>query len=65
MTLDPRYDFQGPKWSPDGLRVVYRKNKFGSRAGSIEARTIDDGATTVLHAGFGLQDFWWTANGRR
>jgi Tol biopolymer transport system component len=64
MTLDPRYDFQGPKWSPDGRRVVYRKSKFGSREGSIEARTIADGATTVLYSGPGLQDFWWTADGR-
>jgi len=64
MTLDPRYDFQGPKWSPDGRGVVYRKNKFGSREGSIEARTLADGATTVLYAGLGLQDFWWTADGR-
>jgi Tol biopolymer transport system component len=64
MTLDPRYDFQGPKWSPDGRRLVYRKNRFGSREGSIEARTLADGATTVLYAGMGLQDFWWTADGR-
>ncbi|PYS37090.1 MAG: hypothetical protein DMG14_22475 [Acidobacteria bacterium] len=64
MKLDPRFDFQGPKWSPDGRRVVYRKNKFGSREGSIEARTIADGTTTVLYAGLGLQDFWWTADGR-
>jgi Tol biopolymer transport system component len=64
IALDPRYDFQGPKWSPDGRRVVYRKSKFGSREGSIEARTIADGTTTVLYAGSGLQDFWWTADGR-
>jgi Tol biopolymer transport system component len=64
MTLDPRYDFQGPKWSPDGRRVVYRKNKYGSREGSIEARTIADGTTTVVLSGLGLQDFWWTADGR-
>ena len=64
MTLDPRYDFQGPKWSPDGRRLVYRKSKFGSREGSIEARTLSDGATTVLYAGLGLQDFWWTVDGR-
>ena len=64
MTLDPRYDFQGPKWSPDGQRLLYRKNKFGSRDGVIEARTIADGSTTTLHKGSGLQDFWWTADGR-
>jgi len=64
MTLDPRYDFQGPKWSPDSLRIVYRKNKFGSPEGSIEARTLADGTTTVVYAGSGLQDFWWTADGR-
>jgi Tol biopolymer transport system component len=64
MTLDPRYDYQGPKWSPDGQRIVYRKNKYGSQGGSIEARTIADGTTTVLYAGSGLQDFWWTNDGR-
>jgi Tol biopolymer transport system component len=64
MMLDQRYDFQGPKWSPDGRRIVYRKNKFGSREGSIEAHALADGTTTVLYAGLGLQDFWWTADGR-
>jgi len=64
MTLDPRYDFQGPKWSPDGRRVVYRRSKFGSGESLIEARTLADGAITGLYAGSGLQDFWWTADGR-
>lgn len=64
MSLDDSYEFRGPKWSPDGTRLVYLKNKFGSDEGSIEARSLADGSTVVLSSGKGLRDFWWTADGR-
>jgi WD40-like Beta Propeller Repeat len=64
MDLDRRYEFRGPKWSPDGQRIVYVKNTFGTTEGSIEARRVSDGATVTLVAGMGLLDFWWTADGR-
>jgi serine/threonine protein kinase len=64
MNLEPRYEFRGPKWSPDGRRVLYLKNRFGSKEGSIEARSLADDSTTVLFAGTGLLDFWWTPDGR-
>ena len=64
MDLERRYVFRGPKWSPDGLRIVYLKNTFGSSDGVIEARAVSNGATTVLVAGMGLLDFWWTVDGR-
>ncbi len=64
MNLERRYEFRGPKWSPDGQRIVYLKNTFGTTEGSIEARSISDGGTSVLIAGMGLLDFWWTADGR-
>jgi Tol biopolymer transport system component len=64
MDLENRYQFRGPKWSPDGRRIVYLRNKFGTSESSIEARSISDGATTVLLAAMGLLDFWWTPDGR-
>jgi Tol biopolymer transport system component len=64
MSLDNSYEFRGPKWSPDGKRLLYLKNKFGSDEGSIEARNVMDGNTAVLFSGKGLRDFWWTADGR-
>jgi Tol biopolymer transport system component len=64
MNLERRYEFRGPKWSPDGQRLVYVRNTFGTTEGSIEARALSDGATTTLVAGMGLLDFWWTADGR-
>jgi Tol biopolymer transport system component len=64
MTLDNSYEFRGPKWSPDGKRLVYLKNRFGSDDGSIEARNLNDNSTAVLLSGKGLRDFWWTADGR-
>ena len=64
MDLERRYQFRGPKWSPDGQRIVYVKNTFGTTEGSIEARAVSDGTTTTLVAGSGLLDFWWTADGR-
>ena len=64
MTLEDSYEFRGPKWSPDGKRLVYLKNKFGTDDGSIEAHTLEDSSTAVLLSGKGLRDFWWTADGR-
>jgi len=64
MDLDRRYEFRGPKWSPDGQRIVYLRNTFGTTEGSIEARSVSDGATITLVTGMGLLDFWWTADGR-
>lgn len=64
MDLERRYQFRGPKWSPDGSRIVYLKNTFGTTDGSIEARSISDGSTAVLLAGMSLLDFWWTADDR-
>jgi Tol biopolymer transport system component len=64
MELERRYQFRGPKWSPDGSRIVYLKNTFGTRDGSIEARSASDGSTTTLLAAMGLLDFWWTSDNR-
>jgi Tol biopolymer transport system component len=64
MDLEKRYQFRGPKWSPDGRRIVYLRNKFGTNESSIEARSISDGTTTVLLAAMGMLDFWWTPDGR-
>jgi Tol biopolymer transport system component len=64
MDLEKRFQFRGPKWSPDSRRIVYLRNKFGTSESSIEARSISDGATTVLLAAMGLLDFWWTPDGR-
>jgi Tol biopolymer transport system component len=64
MDLDKRYQFRGPKWSPDGRRIVYLRNKFGTTESSIEARSISDGTTTALLDAMGLLDFWWTPDGR-
>ena len=64
MDLERRYEFRGPKWSPDSQRIVYLKNTFGTAEGVIEARALSDSATSVLISGMGLLDFWWTADGR-
>ena len=64
MDLERKYQFRGPKWSPDGQRILYLKNTFGTRDGSIEARSASDGSTTTLLAGMGLLDFWWTPDNR-
>jgi len=64
MDLENRYQFRGPKWSPDGRQIVYLRNKFGTSESSIETRSISDGATTILLAEPGLLDFWWTQDGR-
>ena len=64
MSLDSTFEFKGPKWSPDGKRIIYLKNKFGGDEGSVEARNVSDGSTVQLVSGKGLRDFWWTADGR-
>jgi Tol biopolymer transport system component len=64
MALDSSYEFKGPKWSPDGKRILYLKNKFGGDEGSVESRSVADGGTVQLLSGKGLRDFWWTADGR-
>jgi len=64
MDLERRYEFRGPKWSPDSKRIVYLKNTFGTAEGVIEARALSDSATSVLISGMGLLDFWLTADGR-
>lgn len=60
MTLDGRFDFIGPKWSPGG-RVVYLKNEVvsGLPRGSIEVLNPDKPPTVVFEE-TGLLDFWWT-----
>src|SRR5262245_29067868 len=64
MNLERRYEFRGPKWSPDGHRIVYLRNTFGTTESVIEARAVSDGVTTVLVAAMGLLDFWWTPDSR-
>jgi hypothetical protein len=68
LTLEARYDYIGPKWSPDG-RVLYLKKKISSGPiqGTILAYNPDDKKTTEVFTGIGLLDFWWTGgldNGR-
>jgi len=64
MALENGFDIQGPKWSPDGRRLLYLKRKLGGEESSIEARSLADGSTTVVLASKGLLDFWWTSDGR-
>ena len=64
VTLDTRYEFRGPKWSPDGKRLVYLKNKFGSGESAVEAHTLVDNSITAIFEGKGLLDFWLTSGGR-
>jgi eukaryotic-like serine/threonine-protein kinase len=64
MPLETRYEYRGPKWSPDGHRLVYLKNRIGRNEGSIESRALADDSTTALFAGARLLDFWWTPDGR-
>jgi len=63
MTIENGYDIRGPKWSPDGRRVLYLKNRLGGTESSVEARAVAGGATDVLYSGTGLLDFWWTSDG--
>jgi Tol biopolymer transport system component len=58
------YDIQGPKWAPDGRRIVYLKNPLTSGESSVETRTLADGSTKVVFTGKGILDFWWTSDGR-
>jgi Tol biopolymer transport system component len=64
MSIENGYDVRGPKWSPDGRRLLYLKNRLGGTESSIEARPIAGGSTDVLYSGTGLLDFWWTSDGR-
>ncbi|MBI4473085.1 MAG: PD40 domain-containing protein [Acidobacteria bacterium] len=64
MSIENEYGIEGLKWSPDGRRLVYLKKNFTGSENSIETRSLNNDATSVLLARVGLLDFWWTSDGR-
>ena len=62
-TFEKGYSTYGPRWSPDGQRLLFSKTRSTDDESWIETRRLNDGAVTVLPVGKRIADLIWTSAG--